>query len=316
MGHAGAGIVLPKRTLKAVRNAMRFSIVVISYRRDDALRDTLDRIHSLIAEREDVEIVFVDNNPDETDRGFFVAHFTHGVYRKPGVNRGVAGGRNEGIEHASGDILVFLDDDALIYPDDFLVRIERLYAENPKVGILAVKSINFFNGELELRAFPHTDKSRDPDLPFKTFRYIGVCHAIRREVFDRVGIYIDEFFYGAEEFDLSYRAIKAGYEILYAPEIHVLHKRNPAGRMAPARAVEQTTLNKMRVGFMHLPLRYFLANILAWSVYALWLSRGRANIVNVWGRFGKWARANRALRQPVTGEGLAYLRRCKAQLWK
>jgi GT2 family glycosyltransferase len=270
----------------------------------------------MIGTRGDAQVILVDNNEDAIDRSAFLTGFRNPICYKPGVNRGVSGGRNDGIAKADADYLIFLDDDAFISPPDFLDQIARLFQEEPLTGILAFQSTNFYTRSIDRAEFPHTDKKRDPEQPFKTFRYIGVGHAIRSEVFERVGRYEDDFFYAMEEFDMSYRAIKAGYEIRYSPEIRVLHKKHASGRLPAPRTVEQTWLNKMRVNFMHLPAPYFVASATLWTFYALWWSRGRVDLVSGFRRYRKWTHANPNKRQPIHGAALAYFHGCGAQLWK
>jgi GT2 family glycosyltransferase len=293
-----------------------YSIVIISFRRDDALQENLADLAAKLRGRDDVELMLVDNNEDDADRATFLTGFRRSVYYKPGVNRGVAGGRNDGVTRSSGAILVFLDDDAFISPHDFVDRIGTIFTAEPGVGILAFRSFNYYTRKMERMEFPHTNKSLDPAKPFKTFRYIGVAHAIRREVFERAGLYDDDFFYGMEEFDLAYRAVKAAYEIRYSPEIEVLHKKNPKGRLPASQVVERMLLNKMRVNFMHLPSPYAYVSATLWNAYAIWWSRGRANLPAVWRRYTQWTRANPHKRRPISGSALAYFRACGAQLWK
>ena len=295
---------------------MMFSIIILTFCRDEALQENLLALASMIEARDDAEVVLIDNNEDTIDRAAFLQPFSNAVYYKPGVNRGVSGGRNDGISKASGKILVFLDDDAFISPANFLDEIGRLFEEEPSVGILAFRSTNYYTRQIDRMEFPHTDKSRDPCIPFKTFRYIGVGHAMRREVIDRIGLYEDDFFYAGEEFDLAYRAIKAGYEIRYSPEIAVLHKKSPAGRLPAPRMVERTLLNKLRVGFMHLPEPYRVVNALLWYGHAAWWSRGRANLFAVWCQYRDWTRRHPEKRQPISGTALDYFHSCGANLWK
>lgn len=302
--------------LRENTDKVRFSIVILTFCRDDALQENLTELASMVGTRGDTEIVLVDNNEDDLDRASFLREFRNAICHKPGVNRGVSGGRNDGIQRASGGILVFLDDDAFISPTNFLDEIGRLFGEEPNVGILAFRSTNYYTRRIDRIEFPHTDKKRDPDRPFKTFRYIGVGHAMQRGLLDRVGLYEDDFFYAGEEFDLAYRAIKAGYEIRYSPEISVLHKKNLAGRLPAPQIVERTLLNKLRVGFMHLPEPYRVVNAFLWWGHAVWWSRGRANLFTVWRQYRDWTRSHPEKRQPISGAALAYFHSCGANLWK
>lgn len=292
-----------------------YSIIIITFKRDDALLDNLGDLKAKLKNRADIEVVLVDNNEDEVDRSHMLSGFLATVYCKLKVNRGVAGGRNEGVKRSSGKYLVFLDDDAFIGPDDFPNRVGELFACEPKVGIIAFRSINYYTGDIDRVEFPHTDKKRNPEVSFKTFRFIGVGHAIRRDIFDSVGLYDEEFFYAMEEFDLSYRAIKAGFQILYTPSVHVLHKKNASGRMPSSGMIEQTLLNKLRVNYMHLPFSYMLVSGLLWFGYSFYRSRGSANLLRVWRKYRIWVTSNQKRRQPFGVDARRYLTLCGARLW-
>jgi GT2 family glycosyltransferase len=294
----------------------RYSIIIISYKRDDVLKENLEHLSAMVGLRDDCELVLVDNNEDALDRSQFLGTFRHAQYYKPGVNRGVSGGRNDGISRAKGAILIFIDDDAFIHPPDFPDRIGRAFAADQRLGAIAFKSVDYFSGKIEPAEFPHTDKRRDPDKGFLTFRFIGVGHAIRSAALTEVGLYADDFFFAAEEFDMCWRLIKHKFSILYLPEVWVRHKRDPSGRMAGKDVFEHVLLNKLRVGYMHLPLRYFVLNAVLWCGFAIKLSRGQASLFRVWRRFFDWWRNNRDKRIPMDNAAIAYIRQCGGVIWR
>ncbi len=65
---------------------------------------------------------------------------------------------------------------------------------------------------------------------FETGYFVGCAHAIHRDIFEKTGYYPTNFFYGMEEYDLSYRAIDAGFDIVYDDRVIILHKESPLGR--------------------------------------------------------------------------------------
>ena len=292
------------------------SIILLTYRRDDATEENVARLEPLIRDRSSVEVILVDNNADGVDRHHLIAALPRAKLVTAPLNAGVAGGRNLGVKAASGDILLFIDDDALIYPDDFIERITAAFAADAMLGIQAFKSVNFFTNKMLDSEFPHSDKTKPADEPFLTFRFIGVAHSIRREVFERTGLYYDDFFYACEEFDLSYRAIKEGYKILYNPAVWVLHKHDSRGRLTAPEVWERVLANKLKVGYLHLPHLTRIANLLAWSGYALMKSRGKANILRAHRSFGEWRALHRQDRRPLDARARAYVTACGGQLWK
>jgi GT2 family glycosyltransferase len=294
----------------------RYSLIIISFKRDDVLKENLEYLSGMVGHRDDCELVLIDNNEDSTDRAPYLESFRKALYYKPGKNRGVSGGRNDGISRAKGAILIFIDDDAFIQPADFPDLVGQAFEADPRLGAIAFKSINFYTGKIEPAEFPHTDKRRDPNKRFLTFRFIGVGHALRSSAIAEVGLYVDDFFFAAEEFDLCWRLIKHQFKILYLPDIWVRHKHDPGGRMSGKHVVEQMLLNKLRLGYMHLPSRYFLLNAALWSGFAIKLSHGRASLPRVWLRFFGWWRQNRAKRVPMKSAAVAYIRECGGVIWR
>jgi GT2 family glycosyltransferase len=150
----------------------------------------------------------------------------------------------------------------------------------------------------------------------KTFRFQGNGFAIRRATFERCGLMAEDFFYGLEEIDYAYRVIKAGFEILYLPEIRMMEHNHPGGRRPEARVQRMRLTNKFMISFMHLPLAYLIINIPLFSLYVLKLNRGRVNVPGALADFAAWAWRNRRRRQPIDRRTRAYIRACGGQVWK
>lgn len=257
----------------------------------------------------------VDNNVDGIDRSGYITRFMNYQYVLPSENKGVTGGRNAGIKQAKGEYLLFLDDDAFLYPENALGLIEEAFEEHPRVKILAHKSINYYTKKIDRNEFPHPDKTRDPDQPFKTYRYVGVAHTIMRELFEELGLYEEDFFYSMEEWDFAYRAINHGYEILYEPRIWVYHKKHKSGRVINWQRFEYDLLNKLKVDYMHLPYKYFLPNALIWILYALIKSRGRARLVKTFTKYRQWRKTAKGKRNPLGREAINYVKACGGNIW-
>jgi GT2 family glycosyltransferase len=46
---------------------------------------------------------------------------------------------------------------------------------------------------------------------------------VRKDMFDKIGPWDEDFFLYGEDVDLCYRAKKAGYKVMYLPQFEVLH---------------------------------------------------------------------------------------------
>jgi glucosyl-dolichyl phosphate glucuronosyltransferase len=97
----------------------RLSVVVCTYDRYDALPNAVD---SLLRQRLEVgclEVIVVDNSPDQENAARFGTRFAH----EPGARYlleptpGLSNARNVGVAHARADLVAFVDDDAIAAPD-------------------------------------------------------------------------------------------------------------------------------------------------------------------------------------------------------
>jgi len=148
-----------------------------------------------------------------------------------------AAGRNLGIKNSKGRFITFVDGDA-IPKKNWLSNIKLTFEKhNEVVGVggpdllpedssYKEKSIGRVmtsplarGGKLN----PSTQHSLMEDE--KYVEHIPTCNlSLSRDVFDKVGFF-DEGFVKGQDLELNYRIVKAGFKLLYSPEIKVLHYR-------------------------------------------------------------------------------------------
>ena len=146
-------------------------------------------------------------------------------------NLGVPGGRNVGAANASGQFLIFLDNDAS-FGKDSLVKIIPKFNANPNIGIIGFKILNSSTNKIDLGSWVYQKSYlAKENEEFQTYTFCGCGHAIRKEVFDRAGYYWDDLFFSWEESEFSLKALNCGFGILYCPEIVVLHRVSPENRI-------------------------------------------------------------------------------------
>jgi GT2 family glycosyltransferase len=298
------------------------SLVIITYNRPDDALDLTRNISGLIGLSEWVEEVIIVNNRSTVSyqplEEFIAAHpaipFRYSVAPE---NLGVSRGRNYAIGLSQAPYLVFLDDDALFRNPDALQWIAPAFdssnSDRP-VGILAFKIFYQSTGEMQVNAFPHKRFNERRDWPhFETAYFSGAAHAIRRTVFEQVGVYPENFFYGMEEYDLSYRALDAGFAIRYDDRVVILHKESPAGRLTPRDKLRGMWVNKSKVAWKYLPVRYFLTTAFLWSLEYLKKSGGHpGGFLKGWREVFRIPRTER--RHPIGLVARDYLRKVKARL--
>ena len=278
---------------------------------------TLDKAEELLEE------VLIVNNASTMDYSMlreFISTVPHINFRyiDSPENLGVARGRNYAIEQSSAPFLIMLDDDAEMGNKDCLVNLVDEFSKKEgkrKVAVISFKVLYFQTSEMQVNAFPHKQFERYKDKHhFLTYYYAGGAHAIRKEVFDQLGKYPEDFFYGMEEYDLGYRIVEAGYSIVYSDRIVMLHKESPQGRKTKKEKQAMMWLNKSKVAWRYLPLPYFVSTAFLWSLE--YLKKTRFDIIGWFrGLISVFRIPAQEKRKPLSATSLAYLRETEARLW-
>jgi GT2 family glycosyltransferase len=127
---------------------------------------------------------------------------------------GASTARNAGIERASGDKLVFLDDDS--YPcEGYLPEAARVLEEHAAVAGRIVHPFDDIFDEFTT----YYDYGTEPQ---SVTRLVSCNMAIRPEVFEVAGTFDEDFDWGHEDTEFSYRVNKA-FDIHYDPDLLVRH---------------------------------------------------------------------------------------------
>ena len=253
----------------------KIAIIIITYNRPADMLALAMNIEKLSSKKELLEEVIIVNN-NSTESYDIVTSFiqenpsTPFKYIESKENLGVSRGRNFAIEQSTAPILVLIDDDAEFQDVDVLECINNSVNENPNAGILAMKILYFQNSQFQLNAFPHKSfEKRNHLQSFDTYYFAGCGNIIVKEAFDKAGPFPTDFFYGMEEYDLSYRVLDAGYTIKYIANIVLLHKESPEGRQTKSDKIRGMWVNKTKVAWRYLPLPSYFTTAILWSIFFL-----------------------------------------------
>ena len=253
----------------------KIAIIIITYNRPADMLALAMNIEKLSSKKELLEeIIIVNNNSTESYdavKSFIQENpSTPFKYIESKENLGVSRGRNFAIDQSKAPILVLIDDDAEFQDTDALKRINEAVIENPLAGILAMKILYFQNSQFQLNAFPHKSFEKRKHLQsFETYYFAGCGNIIVKEAFDIAGPFPTDFFYGMEEYDLSYRILDAGYTIKYIANIVLLHKESPEGRQTKSDKLRGMWVNKTKVAWRYLPMPCYFTTAIMWSIFFL-----------------------------------------------
>ena len=250
------------------------SILVVTMNRPEELSDTLDSIACQTYPNSETIVLENGSTPDVTACNSKTARKYGVTYIVSEINLGVSGGRNVALSHAKGDYILEIDDDAVFSDEDNIENAVQFLRANQEVGILAFKITNYHTGRISRHEYPFRNKRRDPDMAGPCTWFIGAGHVFRRSLIDKIGIYRDFSPWGEEEQDLSIRTLEAGFDIYYYPDVNILHKKSPKGRINNAKLFGSIHLkNRVKVALLNLPLRSVLTYYLVRGLHYVILYR-------------------------------------------
>ncbi|MGM9862104.1 MAG: glycosyltransferase family 2 protein [Muribaculaceae bacterium] len=218
---------------------MRLSIVILTCNQSAYTLRCLASLSPYMQAHADAEVVLVDNgSTDGTAAAIAAEHYPWSSRLRLirlGSNRGVAAGRNVGLQEAVGEVIMILDNDTIITADA-IVALTAYVSDHRDVGIAAPQLLSPA-GEVQDSAKPFPGlgiklrnvlglRARSASaLPPAADPYyvIGACQVMRREVMQRVGLLDEHIFYGPEDADYCARVRAAGFSIKYLPHIIIVH---------------------------------------------------------------------------------------------
>lgn len=298
------------------------SIVIITYNRPDDLLLLLENIAQQTDAMRLLESVIIIDNASGLSykpvEDFIAGQSLPFNYISSNENLGVARGRNKAIAMAEAPIVITIDDDAYFRDNDALLQIEKLfssqYAQENNVGVYCFKVFYGSTGELQANAFPHKkfEDFKDKEK-FLSYYFIGCGHAIRKEVYNKAGIYPVDFFYGMEEYDLGYRILDLGYRIAYDSSVAIIHNESPVGRTPHAEKMQMLWVNKSKVAYRYLPKKYFYTTAIMWSIE--FLKRTSFNWKLFFKGWKKISNISPSERKPISEKTVDFIKSVEGRMW-
>jgi len=211
----------------------KFSIIIVNWNGKKKLGDLFNRcLESIVGTKYDkFEVIFIDNASTDGSYEYAKSKYNFVFHRNP-KNLGFVGGNNKGAKFCKGEILVFLNNDTVV-DAHWLEEPAKLF-ENPEIGIvqanlrlLAEPSVADSTGHcISVLGLPVENSffMEEPKEPTPIFAGKGAALFVRKELFERLNGFDEDYFFYFEETDLCWRARLLGYEVYFSPRSVVLHK--------------------------------------------------------------------------------------------
>ena len=180
-------------------------------------------------------------------------------------NRGTAGAHNAGLERATGEFIVTLNNDAYVSPT-WLAELLRVLAENPEYSFAACRLLqandtsrldsagdgyDMLMGGIMLG---HGEKDGGEwSRPREVFSATGGAAIYHRAIFQTVGGFDESLFMYSDDIDLAFRARLQGFRCQYVPTAIATHEGGGTIGRLSARQIRFIYRNRITVHLKNMP---------------------------------------------------------------
>ena len=266
---------------------MKLSIVITTKNRKEELRCALK---SCREQSYPHEVVLVDDASTDGTAEMVKSEYPEVRLEQARKSSGYIVQRNRAARLAKGDVIVSIDDDAAFSSSDVLSQVVRSF-ENERIGAVAIPYREPKKENRLLQMAP------DADGIWITSHFIGTAHALRRELFVRLGGYRESLVHQGEESDFAIRLLDAGYSVALGVSDEILHFESPKrdyGRMDFFGARNQLLWVCSFTPLLILPIQ-FLGTLIRTICFARTLRREHAQYSGIVAAFKQiasgWSRA-------------------------
>jgi len=222
------------------------SIIFVNWNAVDYLRECIASIYDQTRNLS-FEILVVDNASPAGNVDTLKEHFPHVTIIKSPENLGFAKANNLGFKHSSGSLVLFLNPDTKLVGPAINLLVDQMRAR-PDAGIVGARHVSpdlsvqttsiqkfprilnqVLNIEYLRRRWPHSGLWDIAPLfssslePVQVEMIPGACMLLRRELFEQVGMFTEDYFMYGEDIDLNLKVARAGWKNYYVPKATIIH---------------------------------------------------------------------------------------------
>ncbi len=218
---------------------MRVSVIIPNFNGRDLLKKNLPLVLAAknSSKNQIVEVIVVDDGSNDDSAIMLKAEFPEVKLIKHTINRGFSAAVNTGVRGSRGELVCLINTDVL--PENNFLESVFKHFRDP--GVFAVslheKGYGWAKGFFKDGFIGHQPGEEDEE-PHISFWASGGSAVFRKKTWTSLGGFDERLlpFYW-EDLDLSYRAQKRGYKVLWDPDAMVFHKH-------------ETTYSKLNKGYV------------------------------------------------------------------
>jgi GT2 family glycosyltransferase len=227
----------------------KLSVITVNYRGWQPLESCLNSLLSLKLENIDLEVIIVDNFSNDGKLDEFTEKFPDFTFIRSEGNYGFAYGNNLGVQHASGDFLLFLNPDTVI-SEKPLVSMLDLARQESQISIVSSQQVDLNgNNENPFGIFPSawtinsiikavyslfSNKKLSKSCENSRLVYpdwvSGSLILMGREHFDQIGGWDEDYWLYSEDTDLCKKVKEKGGNVVLQCQPAITHQHGGTTR--------------------------------------------------------------------------------------
>ena len=263
---------------------MKISIIIVTWNGIDLLQSYLPSV--VDSDYDDFEIVLADNASVDESVHWVSTHYPSVKIVTHDKNYGYCGGNNRAVPFASGELLIFLNNDVRV-EKGWLQPIANAFSQNQLLGAAQPKIRSDRDSTLfeyagaagglldrygypycQGRIFDHCEIDLGQYDQMKSiFWASGAALTIRKSLFEDIGGFDEDFHLHMEEIDLSWNLLRRGYTIELVPESLVYHLGGGSLNQNSPRKLGYNIRNSLSMLWKHLPTHRLVPVMLTRCVF-------------------------------------------------
>ncbi|HEV2614686.1 MAG TPA: glycosyltransferase family 2 protein [Gammaproteobacteria bacterium] len=214
---------------------MDVSVIIVNYNTADLIKNCIASV--LMQKNISLEIIVVDNASKDNSLAVLekLEDKIRVIANKDNLGFGKA--NNQGFKVSSGKTIFLLNPDAVLASNNVLETLLNFMEKNTGVGIVGPRVMGDNKATQPQTQYPGQSHLKKPleTLPGKIAWIIGASMFIRREVYEKMKGFDEDYFLYGEEADLCLRVRRAGWMIDYVDDVTVEHMGHGSERTSTTR---------------------------------------------------------------------------------
>ncbi len=228
---------------------MKLSVIILNYNVRYFLEQCILSVERAL-KGIDAEIIVADNNSEDDSCEMVRQRFPRVTLQQNNENLGFSKANNKAVAIAKGEYVCILNPDTAVAEDTFAKALQ--YAQSqPNLGAMGIYLMDGTGNFLPeskrnlptrkralLKLLGRTTSKNgyyanqlEPDQAGEVDTLVGAFMILKREVYNEVGGFDEDYFMYGEDIDLSYKLTQAGYKNHYVGQLSTLHYKGESTKM-------------------------------------------------------------------------------------